>query len=944
MLQPPPGAPAPADAPLDHEAARNTAADQRLRGLLSQHGITQLDPGPAPDPAKAKLGQALFFDKELSGNRDTSCATCHQPQFAGGDGLSLSIGTGGLGMGPERQRGAMRPFIPRNATELFNRGSPEWHTMFWEGRLTGSPRGGFVKPYEFESLVALPDGLDSLLAAQALFPVASAAEMRGERADVDVFGQENELGWMDDEDLTEIWPGLMKRLLAIPEYRALFAAAYPDTPLDALGFQHAANALAAFEIDAFTLLNSPWDRYLAGDDATLSAQAKQGALLFYGRAGCVQCHGGNLLTDQDYHNIAVPQIGPGKGRAGMSPHIDPGRARETEDPADRYCFRTPPLRNVALTGPWMHNGAYLTLEAAVRHHLDPTAALQSYDPAQLNADLRSDTIWNEGKKQELLQTLDPLVATPLALSDDEVADLLAFLQALTDPAAADLGHLVPDSAPSGLPIADELPQPTAFRNVTAAAGIDAVHQIGYQMTGQAWGDYDQDGWLDLYLTTGKGANTLYRNNGHGAFSVSPLNDLVALADHDSSGAIFADYDNDGWPDLYVVGRENDVLLHNDSGQGFSDVIQRAGIDGSGAGKSASWGDYDADGYLDLYIANWTCMPACPRPSEGDRDRLFHNDGDGAFTDVTSLLGYNVRGAGFIASFVDYDNDGDGDIYLINDEFVNPVGHKLWRNDGPGCDGWCFSEVSQEAGANTKVMGMGLAVDDFNQDGWFDFYFTNVGPMTLLQNQGDGTFANVADQAGVALDRGAIGWGAVSLDYNNDGWRDIYLALMDSSGLSPFNPLFGNNGDGVFTDLGTASGAADPGPSMGLATADYDRDGWVDMVVGNYDRNYQLYRNQGAALSVNRWLTLKLVGGGPVNRDAVGARVVVTTSDGRRQMQEVRAGGSGVGGGSALELYFGLGLAEVESVEIRWPDGTRQTLADLAPNTAYVIGYDGSVHE
>lgn len=180
------------------------ALNLALRQVLAAHHIGPLDPGPKPDPAKVKLGQMLFFDRELSGNRDISCATCHHPQFATGDGIPLSIGTGSLGLGPERQRGAMRSFIPRNAPELFNRGSPEWHTMFWDGRVMGTVAQGFVKPYEFEDLVALPEGLDSLLAAQALFPVTSAAEMRGERADLDALGQPNELGWLDDEDLPQI--------------------------------------------------------------------------------------------------------------------------------------------------------------------------------------------------------------------------------------------------------------------------------------------------------------------------------------------------------------------------------------------------------------------------------------------------------------------------------------------------------------------------------------------------------------------------------------------------------------------------------------------------------------------------------------------------------------------------------------------------------------------
>ena len=149
------------------------------------------------------------------------------------------------------------------------------------------------------------------------------------------------------------------------------------------------------------------------------------------------------------------------------------------------------------------------------------------------------------------------------------------------------------------------------------------------------------------------------------------------------------------------------------------------------------GDLTGDNLADLYVANWSCTPNCGRPSEGDKDNLYHNNGDGTFTDVADLLSHQTWGAGFIAGFVDFDDDGDLDIYLVNDEFLNPVGNALWRNDGAGCDGWCFTDVSQAAGADQRVMGMGLAVGDPDNDLDFDFYFSNVGPMTLLVNQGDG---------------------------------------------------------------------------------------------------------------------------------------------------------------------------------------------------------------
>jgi cytochrome c peroxidase len=285
-----------------------------------------------------------------------------------------------------------------------------------------------------------------------MFPVTSRDEMRGKFGDVDPGRQLNELATVSDMRPKQTWAALMKRLMAIPGYVELFQAAYPYTPVDELGFEHAANALAAYEIAAFSFADAPWDRYLAGDRAALSDEAKQGALLFYGEAGCASCHGGNLLTDQDYHNIGVPQLGPGKLSDNRT---DLGRFLETGEAQDRYAFRTPPLRNVALTGPYMHNGAYADLEAAVRHHLDAASALRNYDAAAHLPELYWAEVNTDPTVQaDLLRHLDPLAAEQRPLTDGQITQLMAFLEALTSPSAVDLMHLVPDSVPSGLPVTD----------------------------------------------------------------------------------------------------------------------------------------------------------------------------------------------------------------------------------------------------------------------------------------------------------------------------------------------------------------------------------------------------------------------------------------------------------------------------------------------------------
>jgi cytochrome c peroxidase len=285
-----------------------------------------------------------------------------------------------------------------------------------------------------------------------MFPVTSNDEMRGTELDVDAVDHENELIHIDAKDLPAIWDALMARLLSHPGYVTMFQAAYPDVPVEELGFEHAANAIAAFEIDAYTMLDSPWDRYLSGEEGALSEDAKQGALLFYGEAGCSSCHSGNLLTDQEVHCLAVPQVGPGKGDE--SP-LDFGRMRETGNPNQRFAFRTPPLRNVAVTGPWMHDGAFSTLEATIRHHINPAESLLAYDPTEHLPPELVDTFQDDPVFLVKLAQSADIEPPNMTLRDEDIDYLLAFLDALTDPAVSELDSITPDTVPSGLPVTDE---------------------------------------------------------------------------------------------------------------------------------------------------------------------------------------------------------------------------------------------------------------------------------------------------------------------------------------------------------------------------------------------------------------------------------------------------------------------------------------------------------
>ncbi len=411
----------------------------------------------SPDLAKVRLGKHLFFDKILSGNDNISCATCHHALTNTGDGLSLPIGEGARGLGVTRDTGnganAVHERVPRNAPPVFNLGARFFATMFHDGRVSQSA----VLPSGFNSPagIDLPLGLDNVLAVQAMFPVTSATEMAGqsgENAQADASAVGNLAG------PGGVWQQLAAKLQAIPEYVELFMDAYGDIQQASdITYVHAANAIAAFEAVAWRADNSAFDRFLRGDRRAMSRSAKKGMKLFYGKVGCSECHSGVFQTDQAFHAIAMPQIGPGKGD-GVDGREDFGRERVSGNRIDRYKFRTPTLRNVALTGPWGHSGAFNTLADIVRHHLDPDGSLENYDqmqavlPARADLDQLDFIVMNNSQRVENIANANKLGEKHL--SDKEFSQLMDFLHALTDPSSIDLRNDVPRSVPSGLPLAD----------------------------------------------------------------------------------------------------------------------------------------------------------------------------------------------------------------------------------------------------------------------------------------------------------------------------------------------------------------------------------------------------------------------------------------------------------------------------------------------------------
>lgn len=404
------------------------------------------------DPDQARIGQLLFYDKILSGNRNISCGTCHHHDFGGSDGLSLGIGEGGEGLGPERVAEGpddrIRKRIPRNAAALWNLGARDIRALFHDGRLETSELygNGFNSPAE----EWLPDGLETILAAQAIFPLAARFEMAGDP-------EENEISGAVNDRIDKGWPILAKRVRIIPEYGRMFVSAFDhiDSP-DQITVTEIANALAAFIGTEWRNHDSPFDRYLAGDVEALGPDALAGLRLFYGKARCESCHSGPLLSDQRFHALALPAFGPGKTRRFDPLPRDVGRMGESDLLEDAYRFRTPMLRNVALTAPYGHNGAYPTLDGIVRHHLDPLRALDHWttDKARLPKApwLEQTDFIVRADVRETDRHRRAVDIVPVLLTDSEVAEIIVFLKSLTGATAREQPMGRPDAVPSGLPV------------------------------------------------------------------------------------------------------------------------------------------------------------------------------------------------------------------------------------------------------------------------------------------------------------------------------------------------------------------------------------------------------------------------------------------------------------------------------------------------------------
>ncbi len=475
--------------------------------------------------------------------------------------------------------------------------------------------------------------------------------------------------------------------------------------------------------------------------------------------------------------------------------------------------------------------------------------------------------------------------------------------------------------------------PLVFTDISEQAGFTPNHTDNLPAGGIAVADFDGNGYPDIFVTGGSQfANRMYFNQGDGSFVQDPGINLQ-LAGQNCSVTAAADFNNSGWPDLYVGCRHSDnKLFANQDGQGFVDATPEALNHNAPASTDSrtdavAWGDLTGNGYLDLFIGIFTASSDTDNPD--NLNRIMLNNGDGTWTNAAEGLDPEKLNRQTLAVAIsDLNGSGRPDIYVINDKLA---GNVLWRNDGPGCGSWCFTDIAEPDSTGLSVYGMGIAIGDVDRNGYWDLYFSSIFDQHLLRGTGTDPLSFVEDTE-TPLGANAVGWATIFADFDNDGWEDAYLAV----GPEAFTPttladrLYRNQQDGTFNNVTFDSGLGDQIPTQGAAYIDFNRNGKLDLILHHWNQSpgYRLYENTSE--NTGNWIGFELTGGRRVNCGAVGSLLVIETPDGGVQRRELRAGESR---GSSHDpiLHFGLGEHQSASVMIRWPDGLESDLGILDGN-------------
>ncbi len=518
----------------------------------------------------------------------------------------------------------------------------------------------------------------------------------------------------------------------------------------------------------------------------------------------------------------------------------------------------------------------------------------------------------------------------------------------------------------------------AYEDVTEKSKIKFRHSFGEQKlssmleatgSGCAWIDYNNDGLLDLYVLSGRyiegatehskadgkdAANHLFRNNGDGTFT--DVTEKAGVAGKGfAMGVTVGDYDNDGYEDIYVTNWNSAILYHNNGDGTFTDVTEKAGVQNNRFGVGAAFVDYDRDGRLDLFVGNYLKFDpqakklyytadafAGPLDYEGDYNRLFHNNGDGTFTDVSERSGVaSVPGRAMGVAVGDFDNDGWPDIYVANDQMES----YLYRNNHDGT----FTNVALEQNVAYGTNGdtpsaMGPVFADTDNDGTLDVFVSDMRYHRMFRNSAkDGFFTDTTAESGIARMSGQyVGWGDAIFDFDNDGWKDVFVVNGGLHWVVPMeDSLLRNNGNGTFTDVSSEAGNyfKSKKAGRGACFADYDNDGYIDafiVVLGG--QGILIHANPPAGNVKNHWLTVRLIGT-KSNRDGFGARIEAVAGD-LRQIVE-NAPQNGYLSQNDPRPHFGLGAhTEVERLMIRWPSGVVQTLEHVKADQILTVTEPG----
>ncbi len=875
--------------------------DDYLRRQIAALGLTGkpssvLDHTDIKTSRIAQLGRELFFSKSLSGDFDVACASCHHPLLGGADGLSLPVGVGAIDtevVGPGRQQNGDNTFdaqaggganVARNSPTTFNVALYK-QALFYDGRIQVlandivrdeevSARNGSRQPLVIQTPDSRfgsmdPEAGGDLLVAQGRFPVTALSEMRGYSHR---FSGNN----------AHVREKLVQRLqgktgeLSDNRWLALFRWAFRQpqaTPEELITFDTIARALAAYQRSQL-FVDNPWNRWIKRQ-GTLSEEAKKGAALFFashadGGADCVQCHSGDLLSNEQFYNLAMPQFGRGKA----SGQRDLGRYDVTLDRRDLYAFRVPSLLNVADTAPYGHTGAFISLKDVIQHHLTPADSLQRFDFTLQNlpqfrlshwglnrfAERNTNDVWRVYQKNP---PVDAQVDTPL--SEQDLAHLEAFLQTLTDPCIRSSECLEPwlpvGEAPDEHRLEAKLPLEFGQRAMVTVANAITVDRAQPPIPQPNTDIYDvdcaineqnnkQEGFSDVTLQSGLFTRRYFSAEslrGGEAFdhSISFLKLIM------SGGLAVGDIDGDCLTDLVIEQGDAGLTVYINQGEGrFAPVSDNWGLKSKHRMLGITLVDLNGDGWLDLFGSD----------DLGKKPVIFLNDGKGAFRPVTDA-GFRTTRTTVGAGFGDIDRDGDLDAYLAHWD-INSGGEEvhLWLNNGLG---------QFTAGADA----FGLTGTVGEQDFTFTPNFADLNNDRLPDLAVTGDFLtseyyinrhgrSLEQQTDRSVVQDANGMGAAIADFDNDGDLDWFVSSIvaidiqnlqsDSDavawGRTVFrgNALYRNDGEQAgrlrLTDVSRVSGIADGGWGWGSCAADFNNDGWLDIFhVNGFDIDLVSYR-------------------------------------------------------------------------------------------------------